>query len=45
MGSIPDHLLDHDERINRPVWRMAAKYMRRGFDGLLALAEERSGLR
>jgi hypothetical protein len=31
--------------INRPVWRMAAKYMRRGFDGLLALAEERSGLR
>jgi len=27
------------------VWRMAAKYMRRGFDGLLALAEERSGVR
>lgn len=31
--------------ISRLVWRMAAKYMRRGFDALLALAEERSGLR
>lgn len=31
--------------INRLVWRISARYMRRGFDGLLALAEERSGLR
>ena len=31
--------------VSRLVWRMAAKYMRRGFDALLALAEERSGLR
>jgi len=28
--------------LNRLVFRMAAKYMRRGFDGLLALAEERA---
>ncbi len=28
---------------SRVVFRMAAKYMRRGLDGLLALAEERSG--
>jgi hypothetical protein len=31
--------------INRIVFRVSAKYMRRGFDGLLALAEERSGIR
>jgi hypothetical protein len=31
--------------INRLVFRMSAKYMRRGFDGLLALAEEQSGIR
>ena len=29
--------------INRILFRMSAKYMRRGFDGLLALAEESSG--
>jgi len=29
--------------ISRLVFRISAKYMRRGFDGLLALAEERSG--
>lgn len=29
--------------INRIVFRMSAKYMRRGFDALLALAEERQG--
>jgi hypothetical protein len=28
---------------SRIVFRMSAKYMRRGFDGLLALAEERGG--
>jgi hypothetical protein len=28
--------------ISRMVFRVSAKYMRRGFDGLLALAEERS---
>jgi hypothetical protein len=28
--------------LHRLVFRMAAKYMRRGFDGLLALAEERA---
>ena len=28
---------------SRLVFRMSAKYMRRGFDGLLALAEERAG--
>ncbi len=26
------------------VWRVSAKYMRRGFDGLIALAEERAGV-
>jgi hypothetical protein len=31
--------------VSRIVFRVSAKYMRRGFDGLLALAEERSGLR
>lgn len=31
--------------IKRLVRRVSSKYMRRGFDGLLALAEERSGLR
>jgi uncharacterized protein YndB with AHSA1/START domain len=31
--------------VNRIVFRVSAKYMRRGFDGLLALAEERSGIR
>ncbi len=31
--------------IRNMVWKMAAKYMRRGFEGLLALAEERSGVR
>lgn len=31
--------------ISRIVFRISAKYMRRGFDGLLALAEERSGTR
>ncbi|MCA1704995.1 MAG: hypothetical protein LC808_17725 [Actinobacteria bacterium] len=31
--------------ISRIVFRISAKYMRRGFDGLLALAEERSGVR
>ena len=31
--------------VSRIVFRMSAKYMRRGFDGLLALAGERSGLR
>jgi hypothetical protein len=30
--------------VSRIVFRMSAKYMRRGFDGLLALAEERAGL-
>ena len=30
---------------SRIVFRISAKYMRRGFDGLLALADERSGLR
>lgn len=29
--------------ISRIVFRISAKYMRRGFDGLLALAEERAG--
>jgi hypothetical protein len=29
--------------VNRIVLRVSAKYMRRGFDGLLALAEERTG--
>ncbi len=29
--------------ISRIVFRVSARYMRRGFDGLLALAEERSG--
>ncbi len=29
--------------MNRIVFRITAKYMRRGFDGLLALAEEQSG--
>jgi Polyketide cyclase / dehydrase and lipid transport len=29
--------------VNRLVFRMAAKYMRRGFDALLAVAEERAG--
>ena len=29
--------------VSRIVFRMSAKYMRRGFDGLLALAEERAG--
>ena len=31
--------------ISRIVFRISAKYMRRGFDGLLALAEERSATR
>lgn len=31
--------------VSRLVFRVSAKYMRRGFDALLALAEERSGLR
>ena len=31
--------------VSRIVFRVSAKYMRRGFDALLALAEERSGLR
>ena len=31
--------------ISRLVFRMAAKYMRRGFDGLLAMAEESSAKR
>lgn len=31
--------------ISRIVFRISAKYMRRGFEALLALAEERSGLR
>lgn len=31
--------------ISRILLRISAKYMRRGFDGLLALAEERSGIR
>lgn len=31
--------------VRRLVQRMSSKYMRRGFDGLLALAEERSGRR
>jgi Polyketide cyclase / dehydrase and lipid transport len=30
--------------ISRLVFRVAAKYMRRGFDALLALAEERAGV-
>jgi hypothetical protein len=30
--------------INRLVFRVSAKYVRRGFHGLLALAEERSGM-
>ncbi|HEX9410687.1 MAG TPA: SRPBCC family protein [Actinomycetota bacterium] len=30
--------------ISRIVFRISAKYMRRGFDALLALAEERAGL-
>jgi len=29
--------------LSRLVFRVSAKYMRRGFDGLLALAEERAG--
>jgi hypothetical protein len=29
--------------ISRIVFRVSARYMRRGFDGLLALAEERAG--
>ena len=29
--------------LSRIVFRLSAKYMRRGFDGLLALAEERAG--
>jgi hypothetical protein len=29
--------------LNRIVFRVSAKYMRRGFDCLLALAEERAG--
>jgi hypothetical protein len=29
--------------VGRIVFRISSKYMRRGFDGLLALAEERSG--
>ncbi len=31
--------------INRIVFRVSAKYMRRGFQGLLALAAERAGAR
>lgn len=31
--------------LRRLVFRMAAKYMRRGFDALIAVAEERSGVR
>ena len=31
--------------VSRIVFRVSAKYMRRGFDALLGLAEERSGLR
>jgi hypothetical protein len=31
--------------ISRLVFRISAKYMRRGFDGLLAMAEERSRVR
>ncbi|MGH2712054.1 MAG: SRPBCC family protein [Actinomycetota bacterium] len=31
--------------VRQLVKRLSSKYMRRGFDGLLALAEERSGLR
>jgi hypothetical protein len=30
--------------VSRIVFRISAKYMRRGFDGLLALAEERAGV-
>jgi hypothetical protein len=30
--------------VSRIVFRISAKYMRRGFDGLLALAEEQSGV-
>ncbi len=30
---------------SRLVFRISAKYMRRGFDGLLAMAEERSRVR
>jgi hypothetical protein len=29
--------------VSRIVFRVSAKYMRRGFDGLLTLAEERAG--
>jgi hypothetical protein len=29
--------------VSRIVFRVSARYMRRGFDGLLALAEERAG--
>ena len=29
--------------VSRIVFRLSAKYMRRGFDGLLALAQERAG--
>jgi hypothetical protein len=29
--------------VSRLVFRVSARYMRRGFDGLLALAEERAG--
>jgi hypothetical protein len=29
--------------VSRIVFRVSAKYMRRGFDGLLALAEEQAG--
>ena len=31
--------------VSRIVFRISSKYMRRGFDALLAVAEERSGLR
>jgi uncharacterized protein YndB with AHSA1/START domain len=31
--------------LRRLIFRVAAKYMRRGFDALIAMAEERSGLR
>jgi hypothetical protein len=31
--------------IRRPIYRISARYMRRGFDALIAVAEERSGLR
>jgi hypothetical protein len=30
--------------VSRTVFRVSARYMRRGFDGLLALAEERAGI-